>query len=45
MAQVGGEGEVTQSGLWISNSMLFLGHTVASIAKLTFGFNVYSWEK
>lgn len=32
-------------GLWISNSMLFPVHKVASIAKLIFGFNVYSREK
>lgn len=36
---------MTQPGLWISNSMLFLVHTVASIATLPFGFSVYSWEK
>ena len=36
---------MTQPGLWISNSMLFLGLMVASIAKLKFGLGVYSWEK
>lgn len=44
-AQLGREEDMTQPGLWISHSMLFLVHMVASIATLTFGFSVYSWEK
>lgn len=44
-AQLGREEDMTQPGLWISHSTLFLVHMVASIATLTLGFSVYSWEK